>query len=143
MAEWYFKVGETVLLTPDKLSYELYPSSQLIRLADYSMTGAFVGVSSKFTFTYDTILEGDRKSIFNLVMGWNGKNAWQKGNRKLKYRLGSEIRTVETYTGAMSGDFANNFMGGTTDNWIWRDWGFSLIQRKAIDNELYTLGEQP
>lgn len=139
MAEWYFKVDETVLLTPDKLSMELYPTSNLIRIANYDMTGSFKGLSIKFGFNYENILESDRRTLFNLLMGWDAKNAWQKGARKLVYRLGSEIRSAETYTGAMNNEFANNFMGAVSDNWIWETFTFSLIQRKAIDNELYSL----
>lgn len=141
MAEWYFKVDNTEILTPDKLTMELYPTSDLIRLANYDMTGKFKGVSIKFGFNYENILESDRKAMFDLLMGWDAQNAWQKGARKLYYRLGSEIRTAETYTGAMNHEFANNFMGAVSDNWLWESFAFNLIQRKAIDNELYQLPE--
>lgn len=29
--KWYFKVDDYIIPTPDKLSYELYPQSDLIR----------------------------------------------------------------------------------------------------------------
>ena len=87
MAQWYFKIGGYELPPPDQLGYELYPQSDLIRLADYSMTGRFIGTAEKFIFNYDTMLESDRDTLFRNIMGYNAQNAWLTGNRKFIYRM--------------------------------------------------------
>lgn len=140
MAQWYFKVGSYELPPPDKLSYELFPQSDLIRIASYDMTGRFIGTAEKFTFNYDTMLERDRQLIFENIMGYNAQNAWLIGNRKFVYRMGSKVRQMDAYTGSISQDFMNNFMGETNDNWIWSGINFSIISKNAIASELYTLG---
>ena len=140
MAQWYFKVGGYELPPPDKLSYELFPQSDLIRIASYDMTGRFIGTSEKFTFNYDTMLERDRQLIFENIMGYNAQNAWLTGNRKFVYRMGSKVRQMDAYTGSISQDFMNNFMGEASDNWIWSGINFSIISKNAIASEVYTLG---
>lgn len=140
MAEWYFKTGSFEIPTPSKFTIERYPISDLIRIADYSMTGMFIGVSCKFGYNYDEILHKDVEDIFENLMGWDGRNAWQTDDRKLIYRYGDVIRSVETYTGAMSQEFHTNFMGAESPWWIWKDYSFALIQKNAIDNEIYSLG---
>ena len=140
MEQWYFKVGSYEVPPPDKLSYELYPQSSLVRLADFSMTGRFVGTAEKFVFGYDTMLESDRHELFVRLIGYDAQNAFLVGDRKLVYRIGSKIRQMDAYLGAMSQDFMNNFMGAETDQWVWSDIGFSAISVKAVASELYELG---
>lgn len=141
MAQWYFKVGEYELPPPDKLSYELFPQSDLIRIASYDMTGRFIGTAEKFTFNYDTMLERDRHLLFENIMGYNAQNAWLTGSRKFVYRMGSKVRQMDAYTGSISQEFMNNFMGEANDNWIWSGINFSIISKNAIASEVYTLGE--
>lgn len=141
MAQWYFKVGTYEIPPPDKLSYEMYPQSDLIRIASYDMTGRFLGTAEKFIFGYDTMLERDRQELFTKLMGYDAQNAWLVGERKFIYRMGSKTRQMDAYLGAISQDFANNFMGAETDNWIWSDIGFSVISKNAVASEIYTLGE--
>lgn len=139
-AQWYFKVGSYEIPPPDKLSYELYPQSDLIRIADYSMTGRFLGTAEKFTFNYDNMLESDRYGLFATIMDFSAQNAWLTGDRALVYRMGSKMRRMEGYLGAMSQDFMNNFMGEVNDNWIWSGINFSIISKNAIASETYSLG---
>lgn len=141
MAQWYFKVGSYEIPPPDKLSYELYPQSDLIRVASYDMQGRFTGTAEKMNFSYDTMLQCDRQELFENLIGYNAQKAWLTGNRALIYRMGSKIRKMEGYLGAMSQDFMNNFMGDVGDNWIWSEIGFSIISKNAIASEIYTLGE--
>lgn len=139
MADWYFKVGTYIIPTPDKLSYELYPQSDLVRVANYDMTGRFVGTAEKFGFGYNTMLQSDRQKLFENIMGYSAKNAWLVGNRKFIYRMGSKTRQMEAYVGAMSQEFMNNFMGDVGDNWVWSDISFNIISKNAIASEVYTL----
>ena len=141
MAQWYFKVGSYEVPPPDKLSYELYPQSSLIRLANLKMSGRFLGTAEKFVFGYNTMLESDRHELFLQLMGYDAQNAFLKNSRKFIYRLGSKVRQMDAYLGAISQDFTNNFMGAETDNWVWSDIGFSVISTDTIASELYTLGE--
>lgn len=138
--QWYFKIGSYELPPPDKLSYELYPQSDLIRIASYDMTGRFVGTAEKFTFAYDNMLESDRYTLFKNIMDYNAQKAWLTGDRKFVYRMGSKIRQMDAYVGALSQDFMNNYMGAETDNWIWSDIDFSIISKNAIASETYSLG---
>lgn len=140
MAQWYFKVGSYEIPPPDKLSYELYPQSDLIRLANYSMSGKFLGTAEKFQFNYDNMLESDRHELFEALIGYNAQNAWLTGDRALVYRMGSKTRKMEAYLGAISQDFMNNFMGEVSDNWIWSGVNFSIISKNAIASETYGLG---
>lgn len=141
MSQWYFKIGSYEIPTPDQLSYELYPQSDLIRIASYDMTGRFLGTAEKFTFTYDTMLESERHTLFENIMDYDAQKAWLTGSRKFIYRMGSKIRQMDAYVGALSQDFMNNFMGAETDNWVWSEVGFSIISKNAIASEVYTLGE--
>lgn len=140
MAQWYFKSGTYEIPPPDKLSYELYPQSDLVRIASYDMTGRFIGTSEKFTFNYDTMLESDRYTLFENLMGYDAQNAWLIGDRKFIYRMGSKTRQMDAYLGAISQDFMNNFMSEVGDNWIWSGIGFSVISKNAIASETYSLG---
>lgn len=140
MAQWYFKVGGYEIPPPDKLSYELYPQSDLIRLANYSMSGKFLGTAEKFQFNYDNMLESDRHELFEALIGYNAQNAWLTADRALVYRMGSKTRKMEAYLGAISQDFMNNFMGEVSDNWIWSGVNFSIISKNAIASETYGLG---
>ena len=140
MAQWYFKVGSYEIPPPDKLSYELYPQSDLIRLANYSMSGKFLGTAEKFQFNYDNMLESDRHKLFEALIGYNDQKAWLTGDRALVYRMGSKTRKMEAYLGAISQDFMNNFMGEVSDNWIWSGVNFSIISKNAIASETYGLG---
>lgn len=140
MAQWYFKIGGYELPPPDQLGYELYPQSDLIRLADYSMTGRFIGTAEKFIFNYDTMLESDRDTLFRNIMGYNAQNAWLTGNRKFIYRMGSKVRQMDAYVGAINQEFMNNYMGIVNDNWIWSGIGFSIISKNAVASEAYGLG---
>ena len=141
MAQWYFKTGSYEVPPPDKLSYELYPQSDLIRIASYDMKGRFVGSAEKMSFSYNFMLESDRHELFTRLIGYNAQNAWLVGDRKFIYRIGSKLRQMDAYVGAMSQDFANNFMGAESDQWIWSDISFSIISANAVASELYTLGE--
>ncbi len=140
MAQWYFKVGSYEVPPPDKLSYELFPQSDLIRLADYSIHGRFIGTAEKFTLSFDTMLESDRHELFLNLMGYDAQNAFLTNNRKFVYRMGSKVRQMDAYVGALSQEFMNNFMGAETDNWVWSEIGFSVISVKAVASELYELG---
>ena len=140
MAQWYFKIGSYELPPPDKLSYELYPQSDLVRIASYDMTGRFIGTAEKFTFNYDFMLEKDRHKLFVNIMNYDAQKAWLVGDRKFVYRMGSKTRQMDAYVGALSQEFANNFMGAETDNWIWSGIDFSIISKNAIASELYDLG---
>lgn len=140
MAQWYFKVGTYEIPPPDKLSYELYPQSSLIRLADLKMTGRFLGTAEKFVFSYESMLESDRHELFLQLMGYDAQNAFLINDRKFVYRMGSKIRQMDAYLGAISQDFMNNFMGAETDWWLWGDVGFSVISTDTIASELYELG---
>lgn len=140
MAQWYFKIGSYEIPPPDKLDYELYPQSDLIRLADYSMQGKFLGTAEKMTFNYDNMLESDRHELFVNIMNYDAQNAWLVGNRKFIYRMGAKTRQMDAYVGALSQEFANNYMGAVSDLWLWQDIGFSIISKNAIASELYDLG---
>ncbi len=59
--QWYFKVGDYEIPPPDKLSYELYPQSDLIRVASYDKTGLFTGTAEKINSSYDNLLQCDRQ----------------------------------------------------------------------------------
>ena len=140
MAQWYFKVGSYEVPPPDKLSYELFPQSDLIRIASYDMTGRFLGAAEKMNFSYNFMLESDRHELFSQLIGYDAQNAWLVGSRKFVYRIGAKVRQMDAYVGAMSQEFVNNFMGAETDNWVWSDIGFSVISKHAVASELYTLG---
>ena len=94
MAQWYFKIGSYELPPPDKLSYELYPQSDLVRIASYDMTGRFIGTAEKFTFNYDFMLEKDRHKLFVNIMNYDAQKAWLVGDRKFIYRMGSKTRQI-------------------------------------------------
>lgn len=140
MAQWYFKIGSYELPPPDKLDYELYPQSDLIRLADYTMQGRFLGTAEKFNFGYDDMLEKDRHELFVNIMNYSAQNAWLVDNRKFVYRMGSKIRQMDAYVGAMSQEFMSNYMGAVSDLWLWQNINFSIISKNAIASELYDLG---
>lgn len=140
MADWYFKTGSYIIPAPDKLSYELYPQSDLVRLANFGISGKFISTSEKFTFNYDTMLQSDRQTMFENLIGYNAQKAFLKGDRKFVYRMGSKVRQMEAYLGAMSQEFMNNFMGDVSDNWVWGDIGFSVISASSFGSERYTLG---
>lgn len=104
------------------------------------MIGRFVGSAEKLNFSYDNMLESDRQELFTKLIGYDAQNAWLVGDRALIYRMGSKIRRMEAYLGAMSQDFVNNFMSEFGDNWIWSGIGFSIISKNAIASETYSLG---
>lgn len=140
MAQWYFKIGSYEIPPPDKLDYELYPQSDLIRLASYEMSGKFISTAEKFGFGYDNMLESDRHELFVNIMNYDAQNAWLKNNRQFVYRMGSKIRQMDAYVGALSQEFANNYMGALSDNWIWQNIDFNIISSSAFGSELYDLG---
>lgn len=105
--------------SPSKFKIDRYNITDFTRLTNGDAVGDLIAKKHKFYFTYNVITSREMDTILNAI--WN--------DAPLFFTLTYVERgTTQSYT-VYSGAIPTQLHRGDSDEWIWRDVSFDLIEK--------------
>lgn len=114
-----FKINGVAIKNPSAFSISRYNVTSLGRLAGAKMVGDFVAKKRKFFFTYDAITGRDLDIILEAI--WETEELFYT----LDYKENNAPKSAVVYVG----EIPTELHSAKTDNWVWKDVTFNLIEQ--------------
>lgn len=115
-----FVINGVSIKNPTGFKIERYNITNLKRLSSGDMTGDLIAKKKKFYFTYAAITNRELQDILDAI--WESDAIFFP----LHYNYNGDMATCSVYVGSIPTELAR---AGRTDNWVWKNVTFNLIER--------------